>query len=128
MLRAALSFGFVRALWLGAIRGVHSRSFKAVAQAGWKVLRTVVLTIVSKDSGADARLVARRLNRCLVCPVYCHELRTCGDARLNDREDPMGCFCYMPVKARIRDAVCWLQEPGQFGPKCDAGWPKGVPA
>jgi len=125
MLRAVLSFGFVRALWLGAARGIR-RNPKALAAAAWTVISTLFLTLISKDRRADNRTVARRLNRCLICPVFCHELKTCGDARISDREDPMGCFCYMPVKARIRDAVCWMQEPAQLGPECDAGWPREV--
>lgn len=125
MLRAALSFSFVRALWLGAVRGVR-RNPVSLATAGWLTFKTIFLTLISRDRRADPSTVARRLNRCLICPVFCRELKTCGDARIPDRDDPMGCFCYMPVKARIRDAVCWLQEPAQFGPTCDAGWPKEV--
>ncbi|NDJ15602.1 MAG: hypothetical protein EBY17_31270 [Acidobacteriia bacterium] len=127
MLRAVLSFGFVRALWLGAIRGARVSPAK-LAQAGWSVAKTVFLTLISRDKQADQQTVSRRINRCLICPVFCRELNTCGDARLPEAEDPMGCFCYIPVKARIRDAVCWLQEPEQLGPECDAGWPKGVSA
>lgn len=124
MLRAVLSFGFVRALWLGVLRGARVNPIQLVV-AGWKVASTLFLTLISRERLASEQTVTRRLNRCLICPVFCRELQTCGDARLPDSAEPMGCFCYMPVKARIQASICWLQEPEQLGPSCDAGWPKG---
>lgn len=120
MLRHVLSRGFVTALWLAARRG--SSSPLDTLKAGFSVGLTVLKTLLNCDKQASSEVVERRLKACHDCPIYCPELQTCGDARTID-DKPLGCFCYLPVKARIKSSVCWLREPEQLGPETDQGWP-----
>ena len=58
---------------------------------------------------------AKRLRICMKCPLYDRKYRRCFDAHQTyETEDgitrPSGCGCYMPVKARLKDAECWLAE------------------
>jgi len=58
---------------------------------------------------------AKRLRICMKCPLYDKEYRRCFNPNQTyETEDgitrPSGCGCYMPVKARLKDAECWLAE------------------
>ena len=55
-------------------------------------------TISSRGVGRSAWRA--RLRACHRCPVYNHKARTC-------RKYDLGCGCYMPLKARLKDAECW---------------------
>lgn len=55
-------------------------------------------TINSRGVGRSAWRA--RLRACYRCPVYDPKVRTC-------RKYDLGCGCYMPMKARLRDAECW---------------------
>jgi len=61
----------------------------------------------------DPRITEQRLLACRSCPLYCTERQTCGDA-LNPKwlrkGVPLGCFCYLPTKAKLPAAMCWLDE------------------
>lgn len=120
MLRHILSREFITALWLAARRG--SSSPMDTLKDGLHVGFTVLKTLLNYDRQASREKVEHRLKACLDCPIYCHELKTCGDARTID-DKPLGCFCYIPVKARIESSVCWLREPEQLGPEAEQGWP-----
>jgi len=63
-------------------------------------------------SGSEWRI---RMRVCLGCPVYD---RVRGRCRPYEGS-VLGCGCYMPVKARFRDAGCWLDEVDRGGPY---GW------
>lgn len=59
-----------------------------------------------------------RMHKCLRCPVFDRKRFTCGtpgdenkcfldqDGQLQ----PMGCYCFMPVKAKLAGATCWLAD------------------
>ena len=66
------------------------------------------------------RAYYRRLKHCYRCPVFVRGALTCGPVSVNGQD--LGCFCYMPVKARDPQARCWLHEQGVM----DRGWPKDV--
>lgn len=119
MLKLILGKPFRRALWLAAIR--HRTHPVHTLKVGWTVFKTIVLTLLDDEKRASEELVKERLSTCHECPIYCHALDTCGDARTID-DEPLGCHCYMPVKARIASSVCWLKAPEQFGPEYPEGW------
>lgn len=51
------------------------------------------------------------MKACKRCPIYDHTTNRCyNDARtvlIDGIERPLGCGCYMPVKAKLSDAECW---------------------
>jgi hypothetical protein len=59
-----------------------------------------------------------RLRKCFRCPIFDRKRLTCGTPgdveKTYTGEDgsqrPMGCFCYMPVKVALADAVCWFDQ------------------
>lgn len=118
---------FLRALWLAGRRDAALNGWRVLFWHGWNMFRASARWLLKADARADSDLVKSRLKHgCAGCPVYCHELATCGDARLKDDAEAMGCFCYMPVKARIKDSVCWLHEPEQEEARAIyGGWPGG---
>src|SRR4029450_6316438 len=64
-----------------------------------------------------ARLYRARLEACTRCPLRDAELWTCGDGKslmtLGDgRLVPAGCQCWLPLKAGIPKADCFLTEIG----------------
>lgn len=59
----------------------------------------------------------QRLAFCRDCPVFYPRLKTCGSP-LRWRDRDVGCWCYMPMKAKLPRATCWLREQG-----VDRGWP-----
>jgi hypothetical protein len=119
MRRVRFYSGFARALWLAARYDVRRSGWRVAGFHAWGFLKAIWGWIRAKKPSKE--MVQRRLNACESCEIYCPELRTCGDVRLDD-DKPLGCFCYMPVKARIKDSECWLKgegiEPGAMG------WPK----
>jgi hypothetical protein len=87
----------------------------------WKAIQSV-LTGSNPTSESSKELQDARLSHCRKCPIYNHKRETCGTAgKEREYEDgtvePEGCYCYMPLKVRIKDAECWLNEGGEPG-----GW------
>ena len=71
----------------------------------------------------DPRITEQRLAACRKCPIYCADRQTCGDALTPEwlgEGVPMGCFCYLPAKAKLPAAVCWLDEQNVEGIR----WPE----
>lgn len=58
----------------------------------------------------------RRIRRCQKCPIYDHALKRCHSSLYTYVDEgvtrPFGCGCYMPVKAMLKDAECWLAPAG----------------
>lgn len=67
---------------------------------------------------ASPALVAVRMSACARCPIFFRPLRTCGTPIFKKDAD-LGCFCYMPLKARLSNATCWSRDKGVK----DYGWP-----
>ena len=69
-----------------------------------------------------------RLAACEKCPFFYAPLKTCGSPLGSketewyngntNRTEQAGCYCYMPVKVRDPQSVCWLHEQGVD----DMGW------
>jgi len=69
---------------------------------------------------APEPVIRDRLTRCRKCSIYNSRLETCGTPFVESVDDePMGCFCYMPVKARLPEATCWLAD----NTNGEMGWP-----
>jgi hypothetical protein len=50
---------------------------------------------------------------CENCPIYDRRLKTCGNAIRPERgiyDEPLGCFCYMPLKVTLEGASCWVND------------------
>ena len=72
----------------------------------------------------DRSLSNARMEVCRACPVFCKDSETCGSP---ESETPKaGCWCYMPVKIRFRDATCWLDDTLQ-GNAAPYGWLANLP-
>jgi hypothetical protein len=86
----------------------------------YRKLRTAVEAIIRRCEGrywkADARLAV-----CRSCPLWYAPLQTCGSP-LKRGWSGLGCYCFMPAKARTRTAECWADE--QFGIDAEFGWKK----
>lgn len=74
---------------------------------------------------------ARLKMGCLVCEIYHRPTMTCGHPDGSTwfnpdtkRIEPMGCFCMMPLAAKVAEKTCWLVD------KCGAndtfGWPDEI--
>ncbi len=66
-------------------------------------------------------IVFRRMRVCQRCALYYKPLGTCSSPLKEGARD-MGCWCFMPEKAAILEADCWLRESGVE----DAGWPESA--
>lgn len=60
----------------------------------------------------------RHLRTCYKCPLFYKPLRTCGSP-LDKKLDGLGCWCYMPEKAAMAQASCWLDI---HAPGNTTGW------
>lgn len=60
-----------------------------------------------------------RLRICERCPIYFRPMGTCGSPLSWSRRGT-GCWCYMPIKAKLPDAECWLDAEDVKG--FDYGW------
>lgn len=86
------------------------------------VFVTVALTWLTTSKKKREEFYSVRRPICEVCPLFNHEDQTCGTigsfARSNDHLIKIGCWCYLPVAARIPSKKCWKSEHGLIG-----GWP-----
>lgn len=102
----------LKAFWMAMSHSRLSPAKKAV-KAFWLLWELAFNPRVSTD------LYRRRQERCEVCPIYNRKMQTCGTAGevLADKQHAFGCWCYMPVKARLA-TDCWLWERN-----LTMGWP-----
>lgn len=96
----------------------HEGLLAALGHGRGIVVAVFELIFLGKSRRSSIELVQSRLNACESCPIYVPDLQTCGDARVLDDKDPLGCFCYMPVKTKFKNSRCWLNEQGIT----DKGW------
>lgn len=109
----------------------------AAAVAGWFFARRNGLIKLCQQSGhifhalragsvIPEATVRERLAACHACPLWFEPLSTCGsplDRGFNDIStvnDPLGCWCHMPTKAKSEEN-CWLYD--QFKHDTGMGWP-----
>lgn len=60
-----------------------------------------------------------RLACCRACPLWYAPLETCGSPFKSGATD-LGCWCFMPQKAKYYDAVCWMDA--ELGDAAEYGW------
>lgn len=66
----------------------------------------------------DPSMAEKRLKICRQCDFYVPEYKTCGSPDseadwfnpVTQQNEPVGCFCFMPYKARIPGATCWASD------------------
>lgn len=80
-------------------------------RANWRSCLAQGLTLLRALFGRSAAvsdgMAKDRLAVCRLCPLFNATLETCGSPA---SEDPtLGCWCYMPVKART-SCNCWLVD------------------
>ena len=105
----------LRALYHAVIYTACHSGFQEVWHRFWGMCST---WWASRNSKLSQGVVAARLDACRQCPLYCEDLSTCGDARnpqlwhdqTTGSTRPMGCFCFLPVKAKLSEATCWLDD------------------
>ena len=112
MKRLRRSLQFARALLRGA-RLYHRMGLPMLGLA-WGVLASFFAPV---GMLASERIFRRRLRACRKCPFYDPFLRTCGDgAGTLETEDgtlvPAGCQCWLPLKARLPRATCFMEDIG----------------
>ena len=112
MKRLRRSLQFARALLRGA-RLYHRMGLPMLGLA-WGVLASFFAPV---GMLASERIFRRRLRACCKCPFYDPFLRTCGDgAGTLETEDgtlvPAGCQCWLPLKARLPRATCFMEDIG----------------
>src|SRR5678815_116182 len=92
-------------------------------------LLTISLSMLRRKRMVTTTLYKRRLMKCRRCPLFYRPLMTCGNAAStetwinHDRMEPMGCLCYLPIKAMDPTANCWMYE--RLG-ETEYGWPAAL--
>jgi hypothetical protein len=81
------------------------------------------------SSGRIPKLGRLRIRHCATkCPFYDHKRRTCGHenstTNVFGNTEMAGCGCFMPLKAGIPEATCWLNDRTAG----EVGWPKHLQA
>lgn len=86
-----------------------------------RIWRALSLWWGAMDNGTrvDEEEYDRRIRICEGCPLFYWPLRTCGSP-LSKTLRGMGCSCQMDVKARLKDATCWLDD--ELGTEARWGW------
>jgi len=107
---------FLTALLRGAWWACHGGN----RQECWERARGLALVrrALTGHREVPFALYLHRLRACHACPIYDRQRRTCGTpgdgekTYANDagRIRPMGCWCWMPLKARLTDATCWMSD------------------
>lgn len=86
-----------------------------------RILRFIKLWRSNKspDAYVSEQHYHLRLATCERCPIFYKPLRTCGTPLKKSLRD-LGCWCFLPVKARLRAATCWLND--EIGSGNEYGW------
>lgn len=103
---------FVAAIFLSALFGMGRFSAREIL-ASLKMLMTALL---SKKGKASAEIYEERMMICRDCPVYFKPTDSCGSPLANNTD--VGCWCYLPAKARQSEAKCWIRQNTDL----DGGW------
>lgn len=100
---------FIKALLLAARYDIRHNGWTSAFKGGFGIVKAVAMWVWDQKRASES-LYQERIDTCERCPIYCMASKTCGDARELKDENPLGCFCFMPVKAAIPDSICWLKE------------------
>lgn len=99
-------------LWAGAllVAACGSDIFSRIA---WRrILKAAkVLLLIARGHGQKVSEMEyhRRLRICADCVVWFSPLKTCGSPLRGEAKE-LGCWCFMPEKARYADSQCWGDE------------------
>lgn len=103
-------------------RALYLSSLSQCRTAREKCLRSIWLSAsafwaIRGSDRVDRKTWFLRMRACNRCPVYDHRLKRCHNSFQtypeNGVERPFGCGCYMPVKATLKEAECWLVRFGK---------------
>lgn len=61
----------------------------------------------------------RRMRVCHSCVLFHKPLLTCGSPLRKDSPE-LGCWCFMPTKAKFEESTCWLDD--NLGEDAPHGW------
>lgn len=113
--------GFTKA----AVRGLIGYWHLSPIRAGHRLITTgfYLLSMPFRARVSEA-LYRHREEHCHNCPLYNPRLQTCGNpgetyrSVITHRNEPYGCWCYMPLKAKLKVSCWWwLHTQGS------EGWP-----
>ncbi len=76
------------------------------SRSWWSILRAILPTL--SQGTVSRREYRRRLRACRRCVLWDATLRRCRPLS----GSPLGCGCYMPLKAAAKKARCWLKQAG----------------
>lgn len=108
---------FAAAIILAVLYSTERFGITDLLKIGWRLL-----TGGSAPRGTSSYF--RRLRCCYRCPVFHVEMRTCGSPISKTPE--LGCWCFMPKKAALPNAECWIDEQG-FEDYGEYGWNNQIP-
>lgn len=100
-------------------------------RAGWKRIGKALGLFVGiiQDGGKrvpeDMELL--RLQTCGKCPLFHVELSTCGSP-LKKATRGVGCYCFMPEKAKYESSRCWIDSDTEPGQHRAFGWDAAIRA
>lgn len=102
-----------------ALRPILTALAVLAYRAHWLVtVRRCIHFVSLIFSRRDVVLGGQRLAQCQACDMFDPKRQTCGyigemmwcdDTK---RVEPVGCWCYMPIAARVVNKDCWLRECG----------------
>lgn len=105
---------FFVAVFLAAMFGMKRFTWREIFAS----LKMLFVALTSKKGKASDELFNERMETCRNCALHFAPLDTCGSP-LSDHPE-LGCFCYLPAKARQAGAKCWIRE----NTTIDGGWLK----
>jgi hypothetical protein len=78
----------------------------------WRAIKALFGWTGGKDGLVTEEAYQRRLATCRDCPVFYSRLNTCGSPMATNPK--LGCWCWLPAKNRLAEAVCWMDEQEMF--------------
>ena len=68
-----------------------------------------------REVNVDPDVWRHRLKACRACPIYDAERKACGGIGASwvdstGKLRALGCGCWLPLKTKVKDSACWLEE------------------
>jgi hypothetical protein len=98
-------YQFLKAVLIAARYGIERFTLPEILSACLSVLKQI---FSNKTADASKLIWFSRVKKCLKCPVFDSRRLTCGSPFSTHPE--LGCYCFMPIKAKMNSATCWLDE------------------